>query len=632
MKKILTFFFTLFALLAGAQTVVITQTGTGSGIDTSYQIGDSIYIVAGGTDTIFTGVAVSGGGGGSGTVTSVAATVPTGFSVTGSPITTSGTLAITNNLAAGVVKSSGVGLSFTSGLVDIITETTGTLTPARGGTGLTALGTANQLLRINSGGTALEYFTPSFPTGTGTTNYLVKWLGASAQGNSLIFDNGTNVGIGTNSPVVSQTGTGLHFYSGTQNAGIRIGSDFTNGKWSYIEYANAANVVSYIQGVRGSDMTYRLIAGTGLGAATGLILNSSGNIGIGTATPVSKIDVEGGISIGANYSGTTAAPTNGAIIEGNVGIGTTSPNISGFGGSYKVLTIRGSSTSAGVVELSSSTSEILAAQGLGQFSFLNASTVIGRIQSVTEGTMGNSGALAFKVKNAGTEIEGIRITGPGNVGLGTTLPSVKLEVEETGTGNVDIVLFDRFSSPSTGNYTQFGIGLSNVYTTGIRSWNEGGSNFSTSIHTLISGISNTVPAMYFTHQNKVGINQDTASYWLDIKGNKASTRLYSTSASAEIVLQNTTTGYVTDAGGTISQSGNDMEISTTASISLFSETTPSKVTSIDSQGVFKSATFTGAEAVAITAADGMFIYVTSTSGVFTAVGFWGRENGTWIKL
>lgn len=38
---------------------------------------------------------VAGGGGGSGTVTSVSTTVPTGFAVAGSPITTSGTIAIT---------------------------------------------------------------------------------------------------------------------------------------------------------------------------------------------------------------------------------------------------------------------------------------------------------------------------------------------------------------------------------------------------------------------------------------------------------------------------------------------------------------------------------------------------------
>lgn len=49
----------------------------------------------------------SGGGGGSGTVTSVAMTVPTGFSVSGSPVTTSGTLAVTaDSQAANLVYAS----------------------------------------------------------------------------------------------------------------------------------------------------------------------------------------------------------------------------------------------------------------------------------------------------------------------------------------------------------------------------------------------------------------------------------------------------------------------------------------------------------------------------------------------
>lgn len=42
-----------------------------------------------------------------------------------------------------------------------------------------------------------------FAGGTGTTNYLTKWSSASTLGNSLVFDNGTSVGIGTTSPSAS---------------------------------------------------------------------------------------------------------------------------------------------------------------------------------------------------------------------------------------------------------------------------------------------------------------------------------------------------------------------------------------------------------------------------------------------
>lgn len=37
-------------------------------------------------------------------------------------------------------------------------------------------------------------------------------------------------------------------------------------------------------------------------------------------------------------------------------------------------------------------------------------------------------------------------------------------------------------------------------------------------------------------------------------------------------------------------------------------------------------------ASAITAADGMILYVTGTNATFTSVGFWGYENGAWVKL
>jgi|LauGreDrversion4_2_1035121.scaffolds.fasta_scaffold321180_1 hypothetical protein len=47
----------------------------------------------------------------------------------------------------------------------------------------------------------------------------------------------------------------------------------------------------------------------------------TGNTGVATSTPKSKLSVSGNLAVGSTYAGTNAAPTNGAIIEGNVGIG-----------------------------------------------------------------------------------------------------------------------------------------------------------------------------------------------------------------------------------------------------------------------------------------------------------------------
>ena len=39
---------------------------------------------------------------------------------------------------------------------------------SKGGTGLSEIGLANQLLKVNSNATGLEYFTPEFNNGSGT--------------------------------------------------------------------------------------------------------------------------------------------------------------------------------------------------------------------------------------------------------------------------------------------------------------------------------------------------------------------------------------------------------------------------------------------------------------------------------
>jgi len=49
------------------------------------------------------------------------------------------------------------------------------------------------------------------------------------------------------------------------------------------------------------------------------------NVGIGFSNPASKLTVNGNLAIGTDYN--TAAPVNGALIEGNTGIGLTAPQV-----------------------------------------------------------------------------------------------------------------------------------------------------------------------------------------------------------------------------------------------------------------------------------------------------------------
>lgn len=107
---------------------------------------------------------------------------------------------------------------------------------------------------VKTGGTSTQYLmadgstsTLTNPvTGTGTVNYITKWAGGSALGSSVIYDNGTNVGIGNANPQVQ-----LSVTSSGNNYGIFIGPDAgnTTGKRLKIGYYGTANY-SVIQSIQ----------------------------------------------------------------------------------------------------------------------------------------------------------------------------------------------------------------------------------------------------------------------------------------------------------------------------------------------------------------------------------------------
>ncbi|MEK7611415.1 MAG: hypothetical protein AAB486_03545, partial [Patescibacteria group bacterium] len=64
-----------------------------------------------------------------------------------------------------------------------------------------------------------------------------------------------------------------------------------------------------------------------------VVVDNSGNVGIGSSAPTDKLDVFGAVKIGSGYAGigsSGVAPANGMLVEGSVGIGTTNP------GAYKL--------------------------------------------------------------------------------------------------------------------------------------------------------------------------------------------------------------------------------------------------------------------------------------------------------
>ena len=78
-------------------------------------------------------------------------------------------------------------------------------------------GTANQYLMADGSVSTIT----NNVTGTGTTNYLSKFTASGTIGNSIIYDNGTNVGIGTNTPNSTDR---VHVFSSTTKSSIRLQS------------------------------------------------------------------------------------------------------------------------------------------------------------------------------------------------------------------------------------------------------------------------------------------------------------------------------------------------------------------------------------------------------------------------
>jgi hypothetical protein len=282
------------------------------------------------------------------------------------------------------------------------------------------LGTA---LAVTDGGTGRTFL---------TGNYLLRGNDGGAVNSSVIYDNGTNVGIGTSSPgqaldvvgsirasstllaAAIQTGYGVS----TGDCAVEIGGDRTGSGPSYVDFHSTSGTDFEARILRNSGANGDFgITNTGTGFLTinnigfgAVVLGTNntervritptGNVGIGTSTPATSLDING--------SQITRGDANGFILfapkEG------TEP----FGTNYDRFEIRVDDTAQ--------------------------VTTLGN----TNGGTGSARALAFL---AGTN-ERMRIDTAGNVGIGTTSPARLFEVVASGTniparfgnsqGNLDI--------------------------------------------------------------------------------------------------------------------------------------------------------------------------------------------------
>jgi hypothetical protein len=650
-----------------------------------------------------------------GTVTSVALSMPTGFSVGGSPVTSSGTLAVTTTLN-GVIKGNGSG--FTAGTVALGSEVSGILPLGGGGTGLSgytagdmlfyatgtsfnklAIGTANQLLRTNAGSTAPEWFTPSYLTA-----------------NQTITLSGDVTGSGTTA-ITTAIGTGkvtsTMILDGTIAAADLGQMGATSGQ--VMQWNGSAWVATTPSGVSGSGVASRLAFWDGVGSLSSnsnfKIDNINGRMIIGTASSASSLIHIGGA--GASYPGIVEVAGNvsgkimsiGGVLEITTGTGASwlgqGIRVDGINRMFRFIVSSSITTdsymfqveSGGGVNFSSVTSGDIGFFNLTGGNFAPSANAVNydffRVSGVVNQTGTATGiASGINLQNTLTSVtgqwRGINIpqnnanawgvyqSGSitknyfnGNIGVGNTTASEKIDV----TGNVKVsgAFYAADGSAGSPSYTftnDLDVGFFRP-TTNILAATVGGTEvvrWSAGQESNVLG-SAAAPSYTFTGDlnngwwspaadvqawstggtermrltsSALSIGTTAATWNVNIAGSFNSFLAAiapNASGNAGWVLENSADannswmGYRDDTGiFALSHSTSQPFASETRVFEAIAEKISFKTNVINFENI--SAT----TASALSVVNGDIVYVNTTDATFTSVGFWGRENGVWVKL
>lgn len=291
-----------------------------------------------------------------------------------------------------------------------------------------------------------------------------------------------NAGTGTVTSVVAGTGLSGGTITGTGTIAIDSTVATLTGTQTLTNKTLTSPVIS---NGTASGVTY-LNASKVLTTSSELILDTSGNLGVGTTTPGAKLHVSGATAtggFGAILSNTNATGfaslefSDGTVTKGQIWAGNASYATYGGAGSLNYtansgphvwynnyvermrldaagnLSI-GTNTSTGKLSISGiSTGSTLVAATFANTGLTSGSTVRVNFLSGEDGTVGrtraiiealapaaNDGALVFSVRSAGTTAERMRIGATGNVTVTGTLAATNVSGTNTGDQTIPTTL------------------------------------------------------------------------------------------------------------------------------------------------------------------------------------------------